>query len=53
MTRKERSNIEDSVTKIRNIIYDLQADANFPDELHSYCRNMTREIDKLLYVVKQ
>lgn len=53
MTRKERSNIEDSVMKIRNIIYDLQADTNFPDELHPYCRNMVREVDKLLYVLKQ
>lgn len=53
MTKKERSNIEDSVMKIRNIVYDLQSDADFIDELLPYCRKMVREVDKLLYVLKQ
>lgn len=53
MTKKERSNIEDSVMKIRNIVYDLQSDADFIDELLPYCRNMVREIDKLLFVLRQ
>lgn len=53
MTKKERSNVEDSVVQIRNLVYDMQAEKSFNDELLPYCRKMVREIDKLLYVLKQ
>lgn len=53
MTKKERHNLEDSVMKIRNMIYDIQGDINCEDWVFPYCRKMIREIDKLLYVLKQ
>lgn len=52
MTKKERHNIENSVMDIRNMVYDLQSDVNFNDELLPYCRKMVREIDKLLYILR-
>lgn len=51
MTKKEKHHILDSIYKIRNLIYDLQADANSGDWVTPYARKCISEVDKLIYSV--
>lgn len=52
MTKKEKYHILDSVYKIRNIVYDLQADAESADWVTPYARKCISEVDKLIYTLK-
>lgn len=51
MTKKEKHNLLNSVYKIRNTIYDLQADVDSGEWVTPYARKCISEVDKLIYIL--